>query len=77
MENRLIIPCGENSVSLGVPELKDYLRLIALNIEDSMREAGAIPGKDYTFVDIYKMAMQYVSTNTVVGGETVRFQTLF
>ncbi|WP_045958787.1 hypothetical protein [Xenorhabdus poinarii] len=77
MNARLITPCGENSVSLGQPNIKDYLRLIALNIEESMLEAGATPGKDYTFIDIYKMAMQYVSVNSVVGGEPISFQNMF
>ncbi|MBD2797196.1 hypothetical protein ID856_11700 [Xenorhabdus sp. 18] len=77
MKTRLITPFGENSVSLGQPDIKDYLRLIALNIEDSMLEAGATPGKDYTFIDIYKMAMQYVSINSVVGGVPIGFQVIF
>ncbi len=34
----------------------DYLSVMASKIEDSMIQSGGIPGKDYTFVDIFNMA---------------------
>lgn len=63
-KDRLIKKCNDSSLTFGEKDLTDYLRVIAINIEDSMIEAGAVPGKDYTFIDIYKMAMQYVSINS-------------
>jgi hypothetical protein len=44
--------CGSN-------DLCDFLQLIAANIETSMLQAGAIPNKDYTRLDLFKMAQPY------------------
>jgi len=41
----------------------DYLLIVAQNIEDSMLQAGGKPGKDYTFRDIYQLAVQHLSVN--------------
>ena len=40
----------------GKDSLGDYLLILATDVEDSMIEAGAEPGKDYTYLDIFKMA---------------------
>jgi len=43
-------------------DLGDRLRLISKNIEDSLVNTGAIPGKDYTYMDLYRMAIQFHQT---------------
>lgn len=47
--------------------LTDYLLIIARDIEDSMMHAGAEPGKDYTYLDIFKMAVELIKKER--GGE--------
>jgi len=37
----------------------DLLLVLAKNVEDSLLSAGAIPGKDYTILDCYKMAQPF------------------
>ncbi|ELA5262268.1 hypothetical protein OFE41_001906 [Salmonella enterica subsp. enterica serovar Bareilly] len=41
-------------------DLSDALLCVAACIEDSYQQAGAKPGKDYTYNDLMKLAMQYV-----------------
>ena len=36
----------------------DILLIAAGDIEDSLIAAGATPGKDYTYLDIYKLAIE-------------------
>lgn len=47
--------------------LTDYLLIIARDVEDSMMSAGAEPGKDYTYLDIFKMAVELIKKER--GGE--------
>lgn len=47
--------------------LTDYLLIIARDVEDSMMQAGAEPGKDYTYLDIFKMAVELIKKER--GGE--------
>lgn len=39
--------------------LDDLMLCIARTIEDSLFQAGAIPGKDYTRLDLYKLAQPF------------------
>lgn len=40
--------------------LEDALTVIVSNIENSLLAHGAEPGKDYTYMDLYKLAMEYL-----------------
>jgi hypothetical protein len=44
----------------GLDDFSDFFYIIAKNIEDSLQTAGAIPGEDYTILDIYKLAQPFV-----------------
>ena len=37
--------------------IEDSLYLVAANIEDAMLTGGGVPGVDYTFKDLYSMAV--------------------
>lgn len=53
-----LIPClGPVS---GPNDLIDCYQIIAANIEGSLIQAGATPGKDYTILDVYKLAQPFV-----------------
>lgn len=39
--------------------LEDLILVMAMNIEESLLEAGAIAGKDYTYKDLWTMAMPF------------------
>jgi hypothetical protein len=45
---------------MGALDLADEFYAIAYNIETSMLNAGAKPGKDYTYLDLYKLAQPFV-----------------
>jgi len=40
-------------------ELSDEYLAMAYTIEESLVSAGAIPGKDYTILDLYKLAQPF------------------
>ncbi|PWD85914.1 hypothetical protein [Ignatzschineria cameli] len=40
--------------------LGDALSVVAANIETSLLEVGAEPGKDYNYMDLYNLAMKYI-----------------
>ena len=40
--------------------LSDYWGLIAANIEDALLESGAVPGVDYSRLDLFKLAQPFV-----------------
>lgn len=42
-------------------QLQDYFWLVASCIEQSMMEHGAVPGQDYTRLDLYKLAQPLVT----------------
>ncbi|EBS5589695.1 hypothetical protein RA593_004918 [Salmonella enterica] len=44
-----------------VDELCDALLCVAACIEDSYIQAGAEPGKDYTYNDLMSLAMRYIT----------------
>lgn len=39
--------------------LEDLLLILAKNIEESLIQAGAIAGKDYNILDLYKLAQPF------------------
>ena len=41
--------------------LNDVMIIMAKNVEDSLLECGAIPGEDYTLLDLYKLASPLVA----------------
>ncbi len=45
---------------MGSKDLSDELYAIAYNIEQSLLSAGAIPGKDYTYLDLYHLSNPFV-----------------
>lgn len=38
----------------------DAYRVAAYNVEQSLIDAGAVPGKDYSILDLYKLAVPLV-----------------
>jgi hypothetical protein len=46
---------------IGEKYLEGYLAVAAENIESSLMSVGATPGKDYTYIDLYKLAIQLVT----------------
>jgi len=48
--------------------LEDLLLVMAKNVECSLMEAGAKPGKDYTLLDLYKLAQPF-ALETYKGGK--------
>jgi len=39
--------------------LTDYLLIMAKDIEDALLHAGATPGKDYTYMQLFELAVRY------------------
>jgi len=49
------------NTSFGVWELE----LTAYNLETYMLKNGAVPGKDYTILDLYKLASDYMKSKAI------------
>ncbi len=45
---------------MGALDLADEFYAIAYNIETSLLNGGAVPGKDYTRLDLYQLAQPFV-----------------
>lgn len=45
---------------LDVSTLSDYYLLVAINIEDALLEAGAVPKQDYGLKDLFELATPIV-----------------
>jgi hypothetical protein len=45
---------------MGSKDLTDELYAIAYNIEQTLLNAGAVPGKDYIYLDLIKLAQPFV-----------------
>lgn len=43
--------------------LTDYLSMLARDIEDAMIQCGAVPGKDYTILDVFKLVATMYRAN--------------
>lgn len=46
---------------VDIKTLEDALTVIVSNIESSLLAHGAEPEKDYTYMDLYKLAMEYLT----------------
>lgn len=44
---------------------EDELLIIATYVEDQLKEAGAVGGKDYTILDCFKLAMEQIKVNSI------------
>ncbi|OIN39412.1 hypothetical protein AO411_2024920 [Salmonella enterica subsp. enterica serovar Sarajane] len=55
--------------AVGVDDLGDALLCVAACIEDSYIQAGAEPGKDYTYNDLMNLAMRYVTAPDSKSGK--------
>ena len=42
--------------------IEDYLALMCANIEDAFLTNGAVPGQDYTHLDLMKIAVQIATS---------------
>lgn len=56
MAKRLIADC----TLLDTRKLADVYQVAAYNAEQSLIDAGAVPGKDYSLLDVYKLAVPLV-----------------
>jgi hypothetical protein len=45
---------------MGSNHISEELLAIAYNIEQALLNAGAIPGKDYTYLDLFQLAQPFV-----------------
>ncbi|RKV75624.1 MAG: hypothetical protein D8H97_23150 [Neisseria sp.] len=55
---RLIPTEWENRLS--TEDWSDIWLLFALNMEDALLDAGATPGKDYSYQDLFRLSQPYV-----------------
>lgn len=44
---------------------EDELLLIATYVEDQLKTAGAVGGKDYTILDCFKLAIEQIKANAI------------
>lgn len=63
MADRLI----QSFVEYDTDSFKDYLSILARDIEDALMQCGATPGKDYTYRDIFNWAMQALQKDRSAG----------
>lgn len=56
----IIEPLIENVGTMGAGALSDEFMAIAHNVENALRYCGGIPGKDYTLLDLFKLAQPIV-----------------
>lgn len=55
-----IKPLMKKFEMMGSYDLSDELYAVAYNIEQTLLNAGAIPGKDYNYLDLIKLAQPFV-----------------
>lgn len=48
-----------NLKTIDIIDMSDLLMVMARNVEDSLIQSGAKAGKDYTYLDLYKLASPY------------------
>ncbi len=58
----MIEPLIDNVGTMGSGALADEFMAIAHNVENALRYAGGVPGKDYTLLDLFKLAQPIVVT---------------
>lgn len=56
--------------TMGRGALADEYLAIASNIESALRYAGAAPGKDYTHLDLFRLALPFVVEKFKAGSIT-------
>ncbi len=56
----MIEPLIDNVGMMGAGALSDEFMAIAHNVENALRYAGGVPGKDYTLLDLFKLAQPIV-----------------
>lgn len=54
--------------TMGSHDLSDELYAIAYSIEQTFLNAGAVPGKDYSYLDLVKLAQPFVLELFKTGG---------
>ena len=55
---RLISP--EREIALSTEDWSDLWLLFAQNMEDALLDAGATPGKDYNYQDMFRLSQPYL-----------------
>jgi hypothetical protein len=58
-------------------DLSELIRIMAKNVENSLLSAGAVAGKDYTILDLYKLAQPFALSVFEKPQNNVSFQTSF
>lgn len=56
----MIEPLIDTVGSMGPGALADEFMAMARNVENALRASGGVPGKDYTLLDLYKLAQPLV-----------------
>ena len=53
--------------AMGKGDFADELYTLAYNIETTLTQAGAKPGKDYTYLDVIRLAEPYMRDKMQAG----------
>ncbi len=53
--------------TIGKTYLDDFLTIVAYNIEDAFIAGGAMPGKDYSYKDLYQLAAPFAIEKAKTG----------
>lgn len=59
--------------NVSMESLEDVLMVVAKTVENSIKQAGGIPGKDYTILDCYKLAQPFALEIFKISGEKITF----
>lgn len=62
---------------IDTDHIQDALSLLAANIENSLLDHGAEPGKDYTYMDLYNLAMKYMLADYPPQNSGITFGTIY
>ncbi|MBS7814773.1 hypothetical protein J7560_04980 [Wohlfahrtiimonas chitiniclastica] len=62
---------------IDTDHIQDALSLLAANIENSLLSHGAEPGKDYTYIDLYNLAMRYLLADYPPKDSCITFGTIY
>jgi len=57
MPSKPLLPSFQH---VGANDFSDFYAIMARNVEDALITGGATPGKDYTILDLYKLAQPFV-----------------
>lgn len=74
-QNRLIKEYSPDQIDTD--HIEDALSLLAANIENSLLAHGAEPGKDYTYMDLYNLAMKYMLADYPPKDSDITFGTIY